>query len=598
MQYLTQVAVTEPGPEAAGTAQVLVASNRGPVAFSLSETGALIARRGSGGLVSGMQEVIRDAAAAAASATAAVAARTWDPGESGEVGDGDRTDPGSGIVWVCAALSDADRRAVRESPDGRLDRAGFDAGGAAVRMLDVDRVVFDRAYNGVANRTLWFVLHLLFAPAAEPVFGSAFWRDWEAYEAYNAMFADALAAEAAPGAAVLIQDYHLTLVPGLLRKLRPDLRISHFTHTPWSPPDYFRILPDRVSRAVIGGMLGADRLGFLTARWATAFRDCAHALFGDGIEVDDRLRVEEGSEVENGSEVAAVGGTAGEIGAIIEQRAAPDDEEEVERVGSGEVAEPARFDVAVGHEGRRVRIGIHPLGVDAVALRARAAASDVLTRVAELRELVGDRRLIVRVDRTELSKNIVRGLEAYRELLRNHPTWRGRVMHLVCAYPSRHDLPEYREYTAAVQRIATEIEDEFATDGWLPLRLEVTDDYPRSLAALTLADVLVVNPIRDGMNLIAKEGPTISGRDVALVLSREAGAYAELGKDALVVNPYDVTETAEALDAALRMPAAERRRRARRLAALAAELPPGEWFRQQLVALPTSPGVVHELTTS
>lgn len=548
-----------PDPAAAGTARVLVASNRGPVAFSLSDSGALLARRGSGGLVSGMQEVIRDAAAAAAGQADLAEGSGTDP-----------EDPPSGIVWVCAALSDADRRAVRVAPDGRLDRAGFDTGGAAIRMLDVDRVVFDRAYNGVANRTLWFVLHLLFAPASEPSFGAAFWRDWEAYEAYNAMFAEALALDAAPGAAVLIQDYHLTLVPGLLRKLRPDLRISHFTHTPWAPPDYFRILPDRVSRAVIGGMLGADRLGFLTARWATAFRDCARVLLGDEVEID-------------GVETCVLDG-----GLDLALTPAPATPPADRMAGPGAPVEQSSstVDPSPGH---KVRIGIHPLGVDAPALRARAAETDVAARAAELCAEVGDRRLIVRIDRTELSKNIVRGLDAYRELLRNHPEWHGRVMHLVCAYPSRHDLPEYREYTAAVQRIATEIEDEFATDGWLPLRLEVTDDYPRSLAALTLADVLVVNPIRDGMNLIAKEGPTVSDRDVALILSREAGAYAELGADALVVNPYDVAETAEAMDAALRMPPAERRRRAARIAALSARLPPGDWFREQLAALPAPP---------
>ncbi|MBX6391505.1 MAG: trehalose-6-phosphate synthase [Frankia sp.] len=430
---------------------MLVASNRGPVTFSINDRGALVARRGSGGIVSGMQEVLREAA----------------------------VEPdGGGIVWVCAALGDADRRAARAHPEGRLDLAGFDTGGAAIRMLDVDREVFDRAYNAIANRTLWFVLHLLFAPANEPTFGESFWRDWAAYEAYNETFAEALAAEAAPGAAVLIQDYHLTLVPGMLRALRPDLRISHFTHTPWAPPEYFRMLPDRVSRAVLAGMLGADRLGFLTARWAGAFRDCARAFLGAEAQ-------------------PAPGG--------------PVDEEILE------------------HDGRRVWLGVHPLGVDATALRTRAAAPDVRARAAELRALVGDQRLIVRIDRTELTKNIVRGLEAYRGLLRAYPDWRGRVTHLVCAYPSRQDMPEYREYTAAVRRVAAEIDAEFGTDSWRPLRLEVTDDYPRSLAALTLADVLVVNPIRDGMNLVAKEGPTVCDRGLALVLSREAGACAELG---------------------------------------------------------------------
>ena len=139
-------------------------------------------------------------------------------------------------------------------------------------------------------------------------------------------------------------------------------------------------------------------------------------------------------------------------------------------------------------------------------------------------------------------------------------------MHLAFAYPSRHDLPEYREYTAAVQRMARQIEDEFAEPGWDPLMLEVNDDYPRSLAACRLADVLLVNPIRDGMNLVAKEGPVLSDRGCALVLSTEAGAAAELGAHALMVNPYDVTQTADALHEALAMDDAERTRRSEALA--------------------------------
>jgi trehalose 6-phosphate synthase len=491
-------------PVRTGTARVLVASNRGPVSFAVRDDGTLALRRGGGGLVSGLQHVAAEGNFAA-----------------GE------------LLWVCAALTDADRRAARTAPHGRLDLAGHDTGGAAVHMLDIDRVVFERAYNAIANRTLWFVLHLLFAPAMAPTFGPTFRRDWDAYLAYNAMFANALAAEAAPGATVLIQDYHLSLASGQLRVLRPDLRIAHFSHTPWAPPEYFRMLPDDVAVAVCEGMLGADRLGFLTEAWAAAFGDCCRAVLG--AEVDE---------------------------------------------------------TAVTYRGRRIAIGVHPLGVDPEALEARASCTDVVTRAAELAEWAGGRRIIVRVDRTELSKNIVRGLDAYREFLREHPEWRERVVHIACAYPSRHDLPEYREYTAAVQRIGAEIEDEFATDSWMPLRLEVTDDYPRSLAALSLADVIVVNPIRDGMNLIAKEGPVLSRQAAALILSREAGACAELSGDALVVNPYDVSATAAAIHTALTMPEDERRRRGSRLTAAAGRLPPQLWFTEQLdalAALPTLP---------
>jgi trehalose 6-phosphate synthase len=213
----------------------------------------------------------------------------------------------------------------------------------------------------------------------------------------------------------------------------------------------------------------------------------------------------------------------------------------------------------------------------------------VLTRRAELIEAAGGRKLIVRVDRTELSKNIVRGLEAYRELLRSRPEWRGQVVHLASAYPSRHDLPEYREYAAAVQRLGREIEDEFAEPGWNPLILEVNDDYARSLAACRIADVLLVNPIRDGMNLVAKEGPVLSDRGCALVLSTEAGAAAELGGHALMINPFDVTQTADALHAALTMDDAERTRRSEALAAAAMSMPPNRWLGDQLCALDRIP---------
>jgi trehalose 6-phosphate synthase len=228
---------------------------------------------------------------------------------------------------------------------------------------------------------------------------------------------------------------------------------------------------------------------------------------------------------------------------------------------------------------------VHPLGVDAEALRERAAAHDVDSRLAALRDKLGDRQAIIRVDRTELSKNISRGLLAYRELLRRYPRWRGKVTHLASAYPSRHDLPEYREYTAQVQRMAVEIEDEFGTDDWRPIVLDVTDDYARSLALYRVGDVLLVNPVRDGMNLVAKEVPVLSEQGCAVVLSTEAGAADEFGDDALLVNPFDVSGTADALDRALSMSREERRERTDRLAEVSVRLPPSDWLAAQVDAL-------------
>jgi trehalose 6-phosphate synthase len=479
--------------EPAGGGRVLVASNRGPISFHLGEDGELSARRGGGGMVSGLLTVASQAE----------------------------------LLWVCAALSDADRKAAGAAPGGLIELDGH----SSMRMLDIPPDTFDRAYNGVANSTLWFIHHMLYDLPGQPRFGPEFSRDWESFRAYNRAFATALAGACSgphrlPRA--VVQDYHLTLVPRMLAELRPGIKIAHFSHTPWAPPDYYRVLPDGVSREVLEGILGADHAGFLCQRWADAFADCCAAVLGAEV---DRARGQ------------------------------------------------------IRYRGHVTGIGVHALGVDAAGLRERAAEPDVATQAAELARLAGGRKLIVRIDRTELSKNILRGLAAYRELLISRPQWRGRVMHLAFAYPSRTDLAQYREYAAAVQELAAQIESEFATADWTPLVVQADDDYARSLAGYRVADVLLVNPVRDGMNLVAKEGPIISDRGCALVLSREAGAAAELGEAALLVNPFDISATAEALHEALSMSDAERAARCARLAAAGAAVPPARWFADQLAAL-------------
>ncbi|MEU6314671.1 trehalose-6-phosphate synthase [Streptomyces sp. NPDC047014] len=448
--------------------QVLVAANRGPLSYALTDDGTLSARRGGGGLVSGL--------------SAALARQPE-------------------ALWICAALSEADREAVRRG----VSEPG-------VRMLDIDPTMYDDAYNGIANSVLWFTHHHLYDVPREPVFDAAFRRRWESYTAYNLAFARALAQEAAPGAAVLVQDYHLALVPGQLRELRPDLRIAHFTHTPWASREFLDMLPEDVREQLVRGMLGADVVGFHTRAWADAF-------------------------------VAAAG---------------------PEEAG---------------------RVAVFPLGVDAEELRGLAYRPEVDEKLAALRAEVGDRKTIVRVDRTELSKNILRGLLAYRELLTAHPEWRDRVVHLASAYPSRQDLKVYRDYTAAVSELAAEINAEFGTEGWQPVLVSVQDDFTRSLAAYRMADVALVNPVRDGMNLVAKEIPVVSESGVSLVLSTGAGAHEALQADALTVNPYDVSATATALHEALSLPGEDREARTKRLSAAATTLPPSAWFEAQLSAL-------------
>ena len=478
-----------------------MASNRGPVSFGIGDDGALNARRGGGGMVSGLSSAL------AANATGR-------PQQAHGAG--------GPALWVCAAMSDADRAAAGHG----VVATGESPGDVPVLMLDIPPATFEAAYNGIANSVLWFVQHLLFDTPNQPHFGPRFRTDWAAYAEYNAAFAAALVEQAAEESKILIQDYHLALAPRQVRDLRPEARIAHFSHTPWAPPAYFRLLPDDVATALLDGMLGADHLGFLAGRWADAFLACCAEVLG-----------------------AEVAGRR------------------------------------VTYRGRTTTVAVHPLGVDVQSLRERATHDDVQAHKAALRAQSGDRQLIVRVDRTELSKNIVRGLAAFRELLESQPAWRGRVSHLAFAYPSRSSIPEYQAYTQKVGQVAAEINEQFATPDWTPVVLEVKDDYARSLAACSVADVLLINPIRDGMNLVAEEGPILSERGCALVLSREAGAASLIGDEALLVNPYDICATATALQEALCMPVAERRRRSAAIAAAAAGAAPAQWLAAQLEGL-------------
>lgn len=471
-------------------APLIVASNRGPLTVVAVEDGEDEVKRGGGGLVSGMQ--------AALSAT-------------------------PDALWVCAALNDRERTLARQAENGRLSELSLVSealhGDFDVHMLPIDAPTFRGAYNGIANSTLWFVLHQLFELPKQPVFDAMWRRQWASYVRYNRAFADAIAQEAAENAKVVVQDYHLFLVPRLLRTLRPDVSIGFFTHTPWVTPEYFSTLPDDVAHEIVDGMLGADVLGFHTQRWADLFRATARAVCG------------------------------------------------------------------TDHDGVRV----FPLGIDADEMHRLGHRRSVDSALRLLDGIVGDRRLIGRVDRTELSKNVWRGLLAYRELLRSYPEWRGRVVHAIYNNPSREDLPAYREYTASLERLAAEIDDEFGTDEWTPIVLEIVDDYPAALALLRRSDVIFVNSVRDGMNLVVLEGLLLSERDPAVVISRETGAAELLGDDAILVNPFDVSAGADALNDALQMAHGDRAARVRRMRAAAVAMPPTEWFQAQLDALPQAP---------
>lgn len=424
-------------------------------------------------------------------------------------------------TWVAAALTEEDRRAARTRESGTV--VELPEGAVRLRSLDLDRQDYDGYYRDISNGLLWFLHHQMLDPAREPVIDAGLRESWRAFRRINARFASACASEVAPSGRVLLQDYHLSLAPRQLRTARPDVGIAHFTMIPWADPATFRALPPDLATELLDGMLGADLLAFLVPRWAEAFVATCEAA---------------GYPVDRGR-------------ATVTDR-----------------------------DGRRVGICCLPVGVDPDRLRQASAGAPAEAHRRELRRLVGDRRLVVRVDRMEPSKNLLRGLDGFAELIGRDPSRRERVVHYVLAYSSRQGVPAYQAYDREVRRRVQLINERFGTPDWQPVVLETRNDFERGLAALTLADVLVVNAVRDGMNLVAKEGPVVSRRDLALVLSTEVGAADELGDAAIMVHPFDVSALADGIAAGLDMPRAERSERLTRLRKAAGALPPRQWLAQ------------------
>jgi len=424
-------------------------------------------------------------------------------------------------TWVSVALSAEDREVAAAHAD---EPFAVETGGATyeLRLLDVgDR--YEPYYNDIANRLLWFTVHGLWGEPYEP--SGTGWQDaWEAYLSVNQEIASAVAASAdSDDTEVHLQDYHLCTAPRAVRAALPRARILHYLHTPWVGPSELRRLPDRVAEEALRGLLGADVVAVSSPKWAAAFRRGAVEVLGAIPDGDDVL-----------------------------------------------------------YEGRRTVVTDFVLGVDEDDLAASAARPETVEAGERLEAEAAGRALILRVDRSDLSKNILRGLRAYEALLDRHPEHRGRVWHYAHLNPSRQGVDEYRAYLEACQDAAARIAERFGEEA---ITLAVTDHYPTAVAALQRSDVLLTNPVRDGTNLVAKEGPVLNERNGVLVLSRDAGAADVLSEGAVLVNAYDVEAQAEALHTALTMPVAERSARAELLRAAARRGAPSEWFAGQRATL-------------
>ncbi len=467
--------------------RLLAASNRGPVAWT-REDDELVPHAGDGGLVVALADALH--------AT---------PGE-----------------WISVALSDDDA-AVSAQHAGGPFAAEVRGGPLTLRLVDAGKA-FQRYYEQVANRLLWFTLHELWAEPYEPT-GTGWREAWDDYLEVNRLIAEAVVDAAAnhDDVEVHLQDYHLLAAAPLIREALPHVRLLHYLHTPWPGPLALRRLPDRVVTTILDALLACDLVAVSSPRWAEGLRRCACDLGGARRDGDGVRRV-----------------------------------------------------------GRRTAVEAFTLGVDGPTLRALGDGEDVAREREDLAAWCGGRRLVVRADRSDLSKNVLRGLHAYAELLEREPERRDDTVHLALLNPSRQDVPDYADYLQRCEAEARAICRHFGDE---VLRLEVGGNYPRVVAALQLADVVLCNPVIDGTNLVAKEAAVLSRRDAVLVLSPYAGAADVMGDAALLANPYDVEAQADALAQALAMPEQERGTRARRLAEAAVAGAPGEWLTAQRDAL-------------
>jgi trehalose 6-phosphate synthase len=466
---------------------LVVASNRGPVSFERDEQGKLVSRRGSGGLVTVLAGVL------------------------------ERDD----ATWVASAVTEGDREIA-------LRGRKLEGAAQRVRYVHIPEERFDGYYNGIANGILWFAHHYLWDIPRTPSFGEGTEHDWADYVEANRAFARALATESKDDPVYLIQDYHLTLVPQMLRELVPEARILHFSHTPFAGRTYLRTLPVDMRQTMLRGMLGADVVGFQGRHWVENFLLSAREL--EDVHVDIRAH---------------------------------------------------RAEV----DGREVQVRGFPVAVGAQEIR-QAAATDRAQRLrTQVGKIRGDRKLLLRVDRLEPSKNILRGFLGFELFLQKHPEWRGRVVFLALLSPSREEVPAYRDYGADCRATADRINAAFGKDDWTPVVLKRQEDYVYAVAAYAEYDAMLVNPVHDGMNLVAMEGPIVNMRGGALILSRNAGAFGRLGRHAVAINPFDLSETAEAILEALEMPDEERTRRARGLQRSSLAHTPATWLASQLRAI-------------
>ena len=430
-------------------------------------------------------------------------------------------------TWIASTMTSGDELMARRHEDKPFAVRSPAGGEYQVRFVASDPDAYDRFYNVVANPMLWFIQHYLWDLSNAPDVRR---NEVEAFEfGYNVVNEDLARAvieeiDGVEEPVVMVHDYHLYTLPAMVRRARPDVFLHHFIHIPWTQSDAWRVLPRAMREELFGGLLANDIIGFHTTSYRRNFLQCCEDLLD--LEVDHAAGI-------------------------------------------------------VRHEGRDVWVRSYPLPIDARATQALGRSARVAQFEAELERRRRD-HLILRVDRADLSKNVLRGFSAFDLFLDQHPEFTERVTFIAQLMPSRTDVPEYAEYLERIEALVAVVNHRHGTPDWMPIQLKLRNDLDEAVSSYKHYDVLLVNAMFDGMNLVAKEGPLLNERGGVSILSENTGAHEELGEFALSVNPFDIQELADSIHAALTMQPRERERRLAGLKQIVTARDPGDWIDEQL----------------
>ncbi|HEX5617801.1 MAG TPA: trehalose-6-phosphate synthase [Solirubrobacteraceae bacterium] len=430
-------------------------------------------------------------------------------------------------IWIASAMTDGDVQVAEEHDGKPIEVDAPDGGTYHVRFVASDPEAYDRFYNIFANPMLWFIQHYLWDQSNAPDIRR---HEVDAFEkGYQVVNEDLARAvldeiEGDEEPVVMVHDYQLYTLPAMVRRERPDVFLHHFVHIPWTQSDAWRVLPSGIRDAIYHGLLANDIIGFHTRSYRRNFLQCCRDLMD--LEVD----------MERGVVVC---------------------------------------------DDREVWVRAYPLPIDYKATQEVARREGVRTFEERLLRRRRD-YTILRVDRADLSKNVLRGFTAFDIFLEQHPEFAERITFTAQLMPSRTDVPEYAEYLEKIEALVAVVNHRHGTPDWMPIDLKLRDDLEEAVASYKHYDVMMVNAMFDGMNLVAKEGPLVNERDGVSILSENTGAHEELGEFALSVNPFDVQELADAIYSALTMSPEGRARRAAGLKQIVTSRDPGDWIDEQI----------------